>query len=203
MIKARVLAGCNILFTHVIPIRERKETSEVWKRATEFGAQCSKDWNNQVTHLVVGDKGTEKVRQARTRNGVYVVWKEWFFDSVSKWQRQLEDRYLVDGIDSSPPSSSDASHGRQVTDTGVEIVTATEQTDEDDTNTEDIPHVSEDLVSEHLWETNWEAVLQEVDEFMAESEDTSAIESEGESSSESRTLVAHVRRSQQTWSKKV
>ncbi|CAG8690432.1 14245_t:CDS:10, partial [Acaulospora morrowiae] len=75
-LKKQVLKDVNILFTHVIPTHQRKESSEIWILATEFGAQCSASWDNKVTHLVAGDRGTEKVREAKRRGNVFIVSKE-------------------------------------------------------------------------------------------------------------------------------
>ncbi|RIB10737.1 HAD-like domain-containing protein [Gigaspora rosea] len=75
--KAEVLKGVNILFTHVIPTSQKKESAEIWILAKEFGAECSDGWNSEVTHLVAGDRGTEKVKEAIRRGNVFIVRKEW------------------------------------------------------------------------------------------------------------------------------
>jgi RNA polymerase II subunit A-like phosphatase len=96
--KTKVLKGVNILFTHVIPTQQKKESSEIWLLANEFGAKCSESWNKNVTHLVAGDKSTEKVEQAKKHGTVHIVKKEWLYDSIRNWERQLEKNYALEII---------------------------------------------------------------------------------------------------------
>ncbi|CAJ0632725.1 20405_t:CDS:10 [Entrophospora sp. SA101] len=93
--KSKVLKGVNILFTHVIPTNQKKDSTEIWLLANEFGAECSEYWNKNVTHLVAGD-GTEKVKQAKKYGSIHIVRKEWLYDSIRTWERQPEENYALE-----------------------------------------------------------------------------------------------------------
>ncbi|KAI5124127.1 hypothetical protein M0805_000940 [Coniferiporia weirii] len=109
----------HILFSGVIPTNMRvdHEMTEIWRMARAFGATCHKDLTEDVTHVVTSKRGTQKVEKARSLKGVFVVWVQWFSDSVAQWRRQDERKYLLDEtrilsphLDavSSPPSDPNA-----------------------------------------------------------------------------------------------
>lgn len=52
--KSKVLQGVNILFTSVIPLGQDPRRSEIWRLATQFGAECSLELSGRVTHVVAG-----------------------------------------------------------------------------------------------------------------------------------------------------
>ncbi|GJE86193.1 RNA polymerase II subunit A C-terminal domain phosphatase [Phanerochaete sordida] len=91
-----VLAGCHIMFSSVIPLDTRAETSETWRIAVMFGAKCYTELSPRITHLVAAKRGTAKVDAARRQGGVKIVWVNWFLDSINQWRRQDETPYLID-----------------------------------------------------------------------------------------------------------
>lgn len=91
----KVLAGCVILFSGIIPNFQKPETNEFWILATMFGAKCVKSLGPHVTHVVTAQATTEKVYHALRLPLVKVVWKEWLKHSIDMWQRQDDERYLV------------------------------------------------------------------------------------------------------------
>ncbi|CAB4406829.1 unnamed protein product [Rhizophagus irregularis] len=173
--KSQVLKGVNILFTHVIPTNQKRESSDIWILAKEFGAECSANWNNEVTHLVAGDRGTEKVREANRKGDVYIVRKEWLDESIKKWARQLEKDYT---LEPNSPRDSETSLISEV-DKPLELIIETPSgTDDDDAL------LSPEIRMEHYESTDWRSALNEVDELLAESGDTSALD-ESETETES------------------
>ena len=44
--------GVHILFSSVIPLDTRPESTDIWKTALAFGAQCYTELNNRITHVV-------------------------------------------------------------------------------------------------------------------------------------------------------
>jgi len=51
-IRTEVLAGVHILFSSVIPLDTRPESTEIWKMAHMFGARCSTELTADITHVV-------------------------------------------------------------------------------------------------------------------------------------------------------
>lgn len=59
----QVLAGVHIMFSRVIPLQEgRPEQHPMWRKAVKFGATCTTQPNDAVTHVAAYVNGTEKVR---------------------------------------------------------------------------------------------------------------------------------------------
>lgn len=59
----QVLAGVHIMFSRVIPLQEgRPEQHPMWKKAVKFGATCTTQPSDAVTHVAAYVNGTEKVR---------------------------------------------------------------------------------------------------------------------------------------------
>lgn len=44
--------GLHLVFSSVIPLDTKPETTEVWKMAHLFGATCSTELSTSVTHVV-------------------------------------------------------------------------------------------------------------------------------------------------------
>lgn len=114
-IKDKVLEGCVIAFTGVIPRNVQPERSEIWQLAESFGAICSNDLTDKVTHLVTATLGTEKMHQAakmQSRTGIHIVWLPWLQSSIALWKREPEGAFLAqakdEGAAPSRPESVDA-----------------------------------------------------------------------------------------------
>ncbi|THV06613.1 hypothetical protein K435DRAFT_815972 [Dendrothele bispora CBS 962.96] len=105
-IRSEVFKGVNLLFSSVIPLDTRPETTEIWRMAVMFGAKCSVELTPDITHVVAAKRGTVKVDMARKRGGIKIVWLVWFTDSVALWQRQDETPYLLDDPPAAGPSTS-------------------------------------------------------------------------------------------------
>ena len=77
---AQVLAGVRILFTGLIPLGQPPEQHDLWQMAVGFGATCTQQPDQAVTHVVAASRGTEKGLWAQ-RHGKHVVSKDWCADT--------------------------------------------------------------------------------------------------------------------------
>lgn len=58
----KILAGCRIVFSRVFPVGEKNpQMHPLWQTAEQFGAVCTKQIDEQVTHVVANSLGTNKV----------------------------------------------------------------------------------------------------------------------------------------------
>lgn len=58
----KILAGCRILFSRVFPVGEANpHLHPLWQTAEQFGAVCTNQLDEQVTHVVANSLGTDKV----------------------------------------------------------------------------------------------------------------------------------------------
>ncbi|PIA40606.1 hypothetical protein AQUCO_02500368v1 [Aquilegia coerulea] len=57
----KILGGCRILFSRIFPVGEAKPHQHpLWQTAEQFGAVCTTQIDNQVTHVVANSPGTDK-----------------------------------------------------------------------------------------------------------------------------------------------
>ena len=61
MLSVQVLAGVKIMFSRIIPLEQQPDTHPLWKLAVRFGATCTSQVSDDVTHVVANVSGTEKV----------------------------------------------------------------------------------------------------------------------------------------------
>ena len=120
-LRAQVLAGCVIVFSHgtavryseriafvlranvpasascaVFPMGETApERHSLWRLATELGAQCSAAQRDDATHVVAGAAGTEKAKWGAAR-GAAVVAPAWLHACAARWARLPEADYPLD-----------------------------------------------------------------------------------------------------------
>jgi len=112
-LKSRVLAGCNFVFSGVIPRHIQPEayvsssgqaiatyrllalSSDIWILAESFGARCLPEVTSDTTHCVTATLGTEKTYRASKMSGAKVVWVNWFWKSVALWKRQNEEDFIA------------------------------------------------------------------------------------------------------------
>ncbi|KAJ9114501.1 hypothetical protein QFC20_001374 [Naganishia adeliensis] len=91
----KVLRGCVICFSGIIPLQQPPQENEYWILATMFGARCTRRLSSDVTHLVTGQTDTQKVAEALRKPGVKVVWRDWLKHSLDMWHRQPEEPYQI------------------------------------------------------------------------------------------------------------
>ena len=51
-IRQMTFAGFRIVFSSVIPLDVPPETTDIWRTAVAFGAECYKELNPRITHVV-------------------------------------------------------------------------------------------------------------------------------------------------------
>ncbi|XP_057496694.1 RNA polymerase II C-terminal domain phosphatase-like 3 isoform X2 [Actinidia eriantha] len=69
----KILAGCRIVFSRVFPVGETNpHLHPLWQTAEQFGAVCTNQIDEQVTHVVANSLGTDKVNWALS-TGRFVV----------------------------------------------------------------------------------------------------------------------------------
>lgn len=51
-IRQATFAGCRIVFSSVIPLDVPPESTDIWRTAVAFGAECYKELNPRITHVV-------------------------------------------------------------------------------------------------------------------------------------------------------
>ncbi len=51
-LRLRTFDGLHLLFSSVIPLDTRPETTDIWNLAEAFGASCHTELSSEVTHLV-------------------------------------------------------------------------------------------------------------------------------------------------------
>ena len=113
-VRRRVLDGCCIVFSHVIPLEQqaRPESHSAWQLAHELGARVEGKVGPKATHVVVGrdPQGniatqTDKVRWARAHD-VHAVTIDWLTRCGYMWRWVGEEE---EGMAIPNPASSSAS----------------------------------------------------------------------------------------------
>ncbi|KAH9913331.1 uncharacterized protein BXZ73DRAFT_92977 [Epithele typhae] len=194
------LEGVHLLFTSVIPLETRPETSEIWKTATAFGAQCYTEISSRLTHVVTNKPSTQKVDAARRYPHIKVVWFQWLNDCISLWRRLDEGPYL---LTPPPPRTSNGSGGEGGGGSGAlasppsdpHQISSDPEPDADDWDDVVVdrsrrgalgveggsapPTPSGSGTSFHPDEISWEDINDEVDAAMNESEDDGEDDEDG------------------------
>ncbi|KAG5652920.1 hypothetical protein H0H81_003063 [Sphagnurus paluster] len=158
-IRTEVLEGVHILFSSVIPLDTRPESTEIWKMAHMFGARVSTELKPDITHVVAAKRGTVKVDMARKRGGIKIVWLAWFTDSIALWKHQDETAYLLDEPPVAGPSSSPDAHQ----------ISSDPEPDADDWDEEVVE--GKEPRSLELGAIDWNDINDEVDAFLNETDD--------------------------------
>ncbi|EGO02585.1 hypothetical protein SERLA73DRAFT_102556 [Serpula lacrymans var. lacrymans S7.3] len=162
--RKETLDGIHILFSSVIPLDTKPETTEIWKVAEMFGAQCCTELSSRITHVVAAKHGTVKVDAARKRGGIKIVWLSWFTDSIALWSHQDETPYLLDEPPTAGPSSSPTLDPNQIS--------SDPEPDGDDWDLDPLTvGTQSNLKSFGLAEIDWDDINDEVDAAMNESDD--------------------------------
>ncbi|KAG6876589.1 hypothetical protein C0993_002015 [Termitomyces sp. T159_Od127] len=170
-LRSEVLEGVHILFSSVIPLDTRPESTEIWKMAHMFGARCSTELKPDITHVVAAKRGTVKVDMARKRGGIKIVWLAWFSDSIATWKRQDETSYLLE-----EPHAPGHTNSSPIT--GPEQISSDPEPDADDWDEEIITEAKDPSALE-LSAINWDDINNEVDAFLNETDDEDDARSDG------------------------
>ncbi|XP_052819022.1 RNA polymerase II subunit A C-terminal domain phosphatase-like [Mya arenaria] len=98
-IKKKVLKGCNIVFSGIIPTNMSQEKSRAYLVARALGANIQQDLRhkgnetdrkNFTTHLVAAKQGTNKYRTALMMKHVKIVNADWLWCCSERWEKVEE-----------------------------------------------------------------------------------------------------------------
>ncbi|KAA8530005.1 hypothetical protein F0562_034539 [Nyssa sinensis] len=91
----KILAGCRIVFSRVFPVGEANpHLHPLWQTAEQFGAVCTNQIDEQVTHVVANSLGTDKVNWALS-TGKFVVHPGWVEASALLYRRANEHDFAI------------------------------------------------------------------------------------------------------------
>lgn len=95
MEQRRILSWCWILFSGIIPVDEANpHLHPLWKKAEQFGAICTDQMYDEVTHVVAKSAWTDEVNWART-SGKFVVRPGWLEASALQYRRAEERDFAL------------------------------------------------------------------------------------------------------------
>ncbi|KAI3989400.1 hypothetical protein MKX01_032502 [Papaver californicum] len=91
----KILAGCRIVFSRLFPVGvANPKLHPLWQTAEQFGAVCTNQIDERVTHIVATCLGTDKVNWALS-SGRYVVQPGWVEASAFLYRRANEHGFAV------------------------------------------------------------------------------------------------------------
>ncbi|KAC9475836.1 hypothetical protein E3N88_45770 [Mikania micrantha] len=91
----KILGGCRIVFSRVFPVGEASpHLHPLWQTAEQFGAICTNQIDEHVTHVVANSLGTDKVNWALA-TGRPVVHPGWVEASALLYRRANEHDFAV------------------------------------------------------------------------------------------------------------
>ncbi|KAL0770808.1 hypothetical protein Bca101_035959 [Brassica carinata] len=91
----KILAGCRIVFSRIFPVGEANpQLHPLWQTAEQFGAVCTTQADEHITHVVTNSLGTDKVNWALSR-GKFVVHPGWVEASAFLYQRASESNFAI------------------------------------------------------------------------------------------------------------
>ncbi|CAB3407788.1 unnamed protein product [Caenorhabditis bovis] len=99
--RRKVLEGCVIVLSGIVPINEKVEKTDVYRLCEQFGAKMADTVTDDVTHVVGVRWGTTKVHQA-LRLGKHVVTVHWVYACVEKWLKADEKEFELTNETSAP-----------------------------------------------------------------------------------------------------
>ncbi|KAK6516679.1 RNA polymerase II [Arthrobotrys conoides] len=193
--KRRVFDNIVLVFSGVIPLGVDVQSSDVAQWGRAFGAMVVDGVSAAVTHVVAARTRTAKVRTAATKfPHIKIVTPQWFFQSITMWQKLDETPFLINiypeerFANSSPPLPS-SSMGFEDLDDHMELSSDEEEDDDDDVDS-DIntldgrPGVIPDLLlpgeaeePPDLHDINWDEMDRDLQEFMGSEADDTDLES--------------------------
>jgi FCP1-like phosphatase family protein len=105
--RLKILAGCVICFSGVIPITDRNPEKHVlWRTASKLGAKVESTVSEQTTHLLAVGLGGRKTRECLERKDVFVTHCDWLLHC--HWNVQHEDESAYSLVPEHCPSLAKA-----------------------------------------------------------------------------------------------
>lgn len=152
-IKNKILDGCHIVFSGLIPLNTKPMSSDLWRLAESHGAKCYTDLKPTVTHLVAAKAGTDKVNKVLANPNIFLVNPSWFYDSLKFWKKADEEFYSVDCL---PVKSSNTKYERPTKKQKKEKMDEILTNDEDNT-----PYASNDSNVEDLSDQEMASLIEQ------------------------------------------
>lgn len=108
-VKRTVLAGVVVVFSGIVPLGVDIQTSEIALMAKTYGARVEERVTRRITHVVAAKPRTAKTKQAEIRKKK-VVNPRWLTESITQWNKLEESPYIMnyDGSDTSQSKSEDS-----------------------------------------------------------------------------------------------
>ncbi|MED6184561.1 hypothetical protein PIB30_048572 [Stylosanthes scabra] len=92
----KILGGCTILFSRVIPVTQSNpRLHPLWQTAEQFGAVCTTKMEEKVTHVVANSLGTDKQVRWANEHGKFVVNPGWVEASSLLYRRANEQDFAI------------------------------------------------------------------------------------------------------------
>ncbi|CAM8879493.1 unnamed protein product [Rhodiola kirilowii] len=103
----KILSGCRIVFSCVFPVAEANpHLHPLWQMAEQFGASCTNQIDDKVTHVVANSFGTNKVKWALS-TGRFVVHPNWVEASALLYRRANEKDFPVIPLETNRKTASE------------------------------------------------------------------------------------------------
>ncbi|KAI1848446.1 hypothetical protein JX266_005752 [Neoarthrinium moseri] len=96
-VKKRVLRGCSIVLSGLVPLGVDVHRSEIGLQIQSFGGELRTKISKNVTHLVISSSRprTQKVRQAARIPSVRIVNQDWLAKSLAQWTQLDVEPFLI------------------------------------------------------------------------------------------------------------
>ncbi|CAD6451303.1 0797f74f-4015-4c3d-bcc2-327d67837554 [Sclerotinia trifoliorum] len=177
-LKSRVLDGCIIVMSGLVPLGVDVMRSEIAQQIESFGGKIHKKISKRVTHVVASSQKTrtQKVREAAKYPHIKIVTQQWLTQSMSKWKKEDESDYLVD---ISPADRRPSGDMTNVSSPGNDSEESSDYTESDDYDDDDM---KSELDGEGVMpdeprgdisptkDLNWSSIDDELAEFMGDDE---------------------------------
>jgi RNA polymerase II subunit A C-terminal domain phosphatase len=70
VIRQMTFTGLKIVFSSVIPLDVPPEATDIWRTAVAFGAECYKELNPMITHVVANKVGSSRLSPGAKTDGL-------------------------------------------------------------------------------------------------------------------------------------
>lgn len=95
-IRGEVLLGQNLVFSGLIPNKQKLEDSKAYKIARSLGAHITHQIHKDTTHLVAAKAGTFKTRAAQKFGKIKIVNPDWLWSCAERWEYVEERLFPLD-----------------------------------------------------------------------------------------------------------
>lgn len=183
-LKAKVLQDTVIVLSGLVPLGIDVTQSDIGLQAMSHGAEIQTKVSKKVTHLVVSTARlnikTQKATQAARIPSIKIVNQNWLLDSISQWKHLDEEPYL-EHVSTGERRNGSTEDNAQQDDQGLQIFTdkfgneEDESVDDGDDEDEENQERSISPIDNNL---DWDALNDEMNEFLNGTDDESQSDNE-------------------------